>query len=89
MFIVLSVTLFLSSQAVSQTAGYQEISAPEAKMLRDKHWNLMTVNVLSKLEFELQHIPGSINIPINKFHSTSLLPEDRTTPLIFYCMEIR
>ncbi len=88
-FIVVAATLLFSSQADSQTTGYQEISPPEAKMLQENHWNLVTINILSKLEFELQHIPESINIPFNKFHSTSLLSEDRTTPLIFYNMEVR
>ncbi len=86
---IFSTSPIFVSQAVSKTAGYTEISAPEARMLQEKHWNVSIINVLSKLEFELQRIPGSINIPINKFSSTTLLPKDKTTPLILYCMEVR
>ncbi|MEN8140257.1 MAG: rhodanese-like domain-containing protein [Thermodesulfobacteriota bacterium] len=66
---------------------FVEITAPETKhIMETEEGNAMVVNVLSSLEYELQHIPGSINIPINKIASTSKLPRDKTRPLIFYCM---
>ena len=61
------------------------ISAPEAKALIDEE-NAFVVNVLSRIEFNIQHIPGSINIPINEIGTSDLLPADLRTPLIFYCM---
>ena len=40
--------------------GWQEISAPEVKsMIEDG--NAVVVHVLSEIEYEMQHIKGSIN----------------------------
>lgn len=69
--------------------GYQRITAPETKLLTEKEGGVLLVMVLSRLEFELHHIPGSVNIPIDKMEDSSLLPTDKSSPLIFYCMGIR
>jgi rhodanese-related sulfurtransferase len=73
-----------------QTAetGYTEITAPELKtMLEEK--KCLLINALSKIEFEIQHIEGSINIPVVDMNSTTKLPADKSTPLVFYCMGTR
>ena len=68
--------------------GWQEISAPEVKsMIEDG--NAVVVHVLSEIEYEMQHIKGSINIPIVKISESSKLPGDRNIPLVFYCMGTR
>ncbi len=86
-FIALCV-LFLSSyqaQAQDHDDKFRKVTAPEVKeMLQDK--KVVIINTLSRLEYELQHIPGSINIPINDIETSNLLPADLSTPLIFYCM---
>ena len=64
---------------------YRKISAPEVKIMMDKG-NVLLVHVLSKIVYDIQHIPGSINIPINKMATTDRLPKNKNTPLIFYCM---
>ena len=88
-FVAMATTLFVVTPAVSMEKRYKEVSAPEVKQLLETQWNSVVINVLSQLEFELQHIPKSINIPINRFETTSLLPEDKDTPLLLYCMENR
>lgn len=80
--------LFLSCPAFA-TVHYQQITAPETKLLMEKGDGVLLIMVLSQLEFELHHIPGSVNIPIGKLKKSSLLPTDKNTPLIFYCMEVR
>jgi hypothetical protein len=86
-FIALCV-LFLSSyqaQAQEQDDKFRKVTAPEVKeMIQNK--KVVIINTLSSLEHELQHIPGSINIPINQIETSSLLPADLSTTLIFYCM---
>lgn len=86
-FIALCV-LFLSSyqaQAQEQDDKFRKVTAPEVKeMIQNK--NVVIINTLSSLEHELQHIPGSINIPISEIETSRLLPADLATPLIFYCM---
>lgn len=75
--------------SVFAAVGYNRITAPETKRLLQTEGEALLVMVLSQLEFELHHIPGSVNIPINKMEKSSLLPTDKSNPLIFYCMGVR
>jgi len=61
------------------------LTAPEVKNKIETQKALL-VHVLSAIEFEVQHIPGSVNIPIVQMKSTEKLPKDKDTPVIFYCM---
>ena len=72
----------------SKADQVKNLTAPEVKTLLDDG-NVVLVHTLSAIEFEIQHIPGSINIPVINMRDTTLLPQDKTTPLIFYCMGIR
>ena len=84
----LLVMIFLTPMAFFAEAGSQkikEISAPEVKNMLESS-RAVLVHVLSKTEYEMQHIPDSINIPIIHMKTTKALPRDKTTPLIFYCM---
>jgi rhodanese-related sulfurtransferase len=65
--------------------GFTELSAPEVKQMNDKGQAIL-VNSLSAIEFEMQNIPGSINIPIDQMETTDKLPKDKNSPIIFYCM---
>ncbi len=62
-----------------------EISAPEVENMMERDQAVL-VHVLSKTEYDMQHIPGSINIPITDLGTTNALPRDKNTPLIFYSM---
>ncbi len=44
------------------------------------------IDVLPQIIYDFMHIKGSINIPIGQLPTSGRLPEDRTTPLVFYCM---
>ena len=48
--------------------------------------SMCLINVLPKIIYDERHIPGSINIPISEIATSSLLPEDKSKPLVFYCM---
>jgi len=67
-------------------SSFTEITAPETKMMMEQNKEVVLINVLSELEYELQHIKGSISIPVNELKDSPLLPKDKQTPLIFYCM---
>ena len=80
--------IFLVPVALSAKAEpgkIKKISAPEVKEMLESGQAVL-VNVLSGTEYEMQHIPDSINIPIIHIKTTTALPRDKTTPLIFYCM---
>lgn len=74
---------------LSRAESFKEISAPELKQLIDTRDDLVVINVLSEIEYSIQHITGSINIPIIKMKTTDRLPEDRNVPLVFYCLNER
>lgn len=61
------------------------ITAPEVKQLMESG-DALLVHVLSRLEYQFQHIPSSINIPINKVQESTKLPANKSTPVVFYCM---
>lgn len=69
----------------SRDEGFSEITAPEVKVMLDDGKSVV-VNVLSDIEYSLQHISGSINIPVNYMETTQALPRDKKTHLVFYCM---
>jgi len=86
---VICFTIFLfvamAGSAGAKSEGYKEISAPKVKNLIEKR-KAVVVNLLSQIEYEIQHIPGSINIPIIAIEAADKLPEDKNTPLVLYCM---
>ena len=84
--------LLLSGLFLLPQPGYAEaiknLTAPEVKTMLD-NGNVVLIHTLSSIEFEIQHIPGSINIPVINMKDTKLLPADKNIPLIFYCMGVR
>jgi rhodanese-related sulfurtransferase len=83
--LIVLILFFYSPEALAQEEQYQKITAPEVQgMMQNK--DVMIINTLSNLEYELQHIPGSISIPINTLRTPGILPANKNTPLIFYCM---
>lgn len=83
----LIVLLQLPLNAYSQII--EPITAPEVKRILEENPNVVLIHSLSSLEFDIQHIPGSINIPTNHMDKTDLLPEDKDAELVFYCMGVR
>jgi len=81
------VTVLLSATGFAQTEPHdiKEITAPELKNMIDGG-KAVVVHCLSKIEYEMQHITGSVNIPITRMNDAGVLPESKETPLVFYCM---
>ncbi|MEW6521510.1 MAG: hypothetical protein AB1461_19100 [Thermodesulfobacteriota bacterium] len=69
--------------------GYREITAFALKQLQDSGRKVQIISVLSKIEYDFQHISGSINIPIVDMLTTDRLPPDRQTILVFHCLNER
>lgn len=80
--------LLTSGPARADSEEYKKISAPEVKDMIDGG-KAVAINVLSRIEFEMQHITGSVNIPIIEMNKTEGLPKAKDTPLIFYCMGLK
>lgn len=87
-FMLLFLSAGMSFAAETESEGFKEITAPELKNMIDGG-KAVVVHVLSEIEYEMQHITGSINIPITKIKDTDRLPKEKDTPLVFYCMGTR
>ncbi len=74
-----------ASDPTSSPDGFSMISAPLVKNMLETNSGIV-INVLSNLEFDLQHISGSINIPITLLETSTKLPTDKNIALVFYCM---
>jgi len=61
----------------------QVFSVSEVKKLLDQGAQL--VDVLSEGEFENDHLPGAINIPLKRLDATTAARLDRDRPVIVYC----
>lgn len=85
---LLVLLLYVLSPVQADDTAIHELSAPELKQLLTKQ-NVTLVNVLSEIEYQIQHIPGSINVPVVEMENTEKLPEDKNAALIFYCLSDR
>ena len=65
-------------------ADFSEISTSDLKNKLDSKERFLLVNALSDIEFDLAHIPGSINIPAGEIRTTDKLPQDKETLIVFY-----
>ena len=73
-------------------AGADEISHITATELKEKLESgekLFLLNPLSEIEFNEEHIPGSVNIPLTKIPTSDLLPPDKNQLIITYCLGVK
>jgi rhodanese-related sulfurtransferase len=61
----------------------QVFSVAEVKRLLDQGAQL--VDVLGADEFEHDHMPGAINIPLKQLDATTAARLDRNRPVLVYC----
>jgi rhodanese-related sulfurtransferase len=61
----------------------QVFSVSDVKRLLDQGAQL--VDVLGDDEFEHDHLPGAINIPLKKLDATTAARLDRNRPVLVYC----
>ena len=64
--------------------GVSVLTAPEVRSLIKKK-DVLFVHTLSRIEYGTQHIPGSINIPVDEMRTSSQMPQNKNTAIIFYC----
>ena len=65
---------------------YDVITATEIKAILDSKVHVVLVDTRNAEEYDDAHIPEAINIPYKSFDQQKhILPEERTTRLVFYC----
>jgi rhodanese-related sulfurtransferase len=74
------------SGTIARGADFKDLTAQELKGMLDRGDKIMVINPLSDIEFEDGYIPGSVNIPLHLIPSTNLLPQDKSTPVVTYCL---
>jgi len=45
------------------------------------------IEVLSRKQFDEQHLPGAVSLPLTKFTSSELAKLDKNRPVIVYCWD--
>ena len=78
----------MGSQGWTEPMSIPNLTAPEVKGMLDGG-KTVVVHTLSSIEYQIQHITGSINIPIINMKTSEKLPTDPSTPVVFYCMGFR
>lgn len=73
------------SAAGVQAQNFPEIKAKELKEMMDAGKSLLLINPLSDIEYESKHIPGSVNIPMQKILIAEL-PKDKNQLIVTYCL---
>jgi rhodanese-related sulfurtransferase len=61
----------------------QVFTVTEVKRLLDQGAQL--VDVLGEDEFDHDHLPGAINIPLKRLDATTVARLDRGRPVLVYC----
>ncbi len=79
--IIIMLLLFIPSAWASD---FTVISTSALKTKIDAKEDFMLVNSLSDIEFGLEHIPGSINIPVGETELSDKLPDNKTKLIVFY-----
>jgi len=66
-------------------AEYHYLSAKEAKKRIDSESNIIVLDVRTKEEFNTEHIPLAINIPLNLVCDEAEKLYEKDTKLFIYC----
>jgi rhodanese-related sulfurtransferase len=61
------------------------INTAELEELRDNGERFYLINVLSEKDFEEEHIPGSVNIPVDRLKDEATEKFDREDRIVVYC----
>ncbi len=81
LLILLALLLFTPS---IWAADFPEISTSDLKNKLDAKGGLFLFNSESNIEFNAEHIPGAVNIPVGEIQTTDKLPQDKETPIVVY-----
>jgi rhodanese-related sulfurtransferase len=64
----------------------REINAKQLQELLDTE-NVQLVEVLPRREYEEEHLPGALNIPLKAFTQETISQLDRNCAVVVYCWD--
>jgi rhodanese-related sulfurtransferase len=83
--LLLSIIILLISASCGP-ANANNVNAEELKKMMSENTRLLVVDTRTEYEYKLGHIPKAINISQEKFYMLdTLLPNEKDTPIVFYC----
>ena len=72
-------------QKVREETGMQDLERQGVQDLIDKGAQL--VEVLPPEEFEEDHLPGAVNMPLRKIETEAVRKLDKKAPVVVYCWD--
>ncbi len=81
---LLTLVSFLLFTPYIWAADFSEISTSDLKKKLDAKEGFFLFNSEDDIEFNLEHIPGSVNIPTQEIQTTDKLPRDKETLIVVY-----
>ena len=90
-FVLLLCLCGISSLAFAdQDQPYEIVNTAQLKALLDSNQTLALFDARTPGEYQQVHIPSAINLPAKQFAKFAhLLPQDKTTPVLFYCNGVK
>lgn len=86
LFVLFSI-LFLSEHHMAMAEeSFPDLTAMQLKRMLDSGETVFLLNPLPSLLFRQGHIPGSVNIRWHSLDTSDLMPADKATPIVTYCM---
>ena len=82
-YLLILVPLLLFTPAM-WAADFLDISTSDLKNKLDAKESFFLLNSESDIEFNVEHIPGAVNIPVGEIQATDKLPQDKETLIAIY-----
>ncbi len=82
-YLLILVPLLLFTPSI-WAADFPEISTSDLKNKLDAKESFFLLNSESDIEFNVEHIPGAVNIPVGKIQATDKLPQDKEKLIVIY-----
>jgi predicted sulfurtransferase len=65
---------------------FPDVTAEQLKSKMDTEARMLVIDLRGEEEYRMGRIPKAINVAPNKLHLLKdVLPEDKNTPIVFYC----
>ena len=82
-YLLILVPLLLFTPAI-WAADFPDISTSDLKNKLDAKESFFLLNSESDIEFNAEHIPGAVNIPVGEIQATDKLPQDKERLIVIY-----
>jgi hypothetical protein len=65
---------------------FPDVTAEQLKSKMDTEARMLVIDLRGEEEYRMGRIPKAINVAPNKLHLLkNVLPDDKNTPIVFYC----